>query len=165
MPIIIKNAEDIAKMRVAGRLASEVLDYITPYVQPGVTTEELDRLCHGYMVNQRGSIPAPLHHAPEGHAPYPNSICTSVNQVICHGVPNDKALKKGDIVNLDITVIKDGYHGDTSRTFLVGEVTPQAKRLVRVTHECLWIGIDQVKPGAHLGDIGAALQKYAEACG
>ena len=165
MPIIIKNAEDIAKMRVAGRLASEVLDYITPYVQPGVTTEELDRLCHDYMVNQQGCIPAPLNYAPEGHAPYPKSICTSVNQVICHGVPNDKALKKGDIVNLDITVIKDGYHGDTSRTFLVGEATPQAKRLVRVTHECLWIGIDQVKPGAHLGDIGAAIQKYAEACG
>jgi methionine aminopeptidase len=110
MPIIIKNAEDIAKMRVAGRLASEVLDYITPYVQPGVTTEELDRLCHDYMVNQQGCIPAPLNYAPEGHAPYPKSICTSVNQVICHGVPNDKALKKGDIVNLDITVIKDGYH-------------------------------------------------------
>jgi len=108
MPIIIKNAEDIAKMRVAGRLASEVLDYITPYVQPGVTTEELDRLCHDYMVNQQGCIPAPLNYAPEGHAPYPKSICTSVNQVICHGVPNDKALKKGDIVNLDITVIKDG---------------------------------------------------------
>lgn len=165
MPIIIKNAEDIAKMRVAGRLASEVLDYITPHVQPGVTTEELDRLCHQYMVNEQGCIPAPLNYAPEGHAPYPKSICTSVNQVICHGVPNDKPLKKGDIVNLDITVIKDGYHGDTSRTFLVGDTTPQARRLVRITHECLWIGIDQVRPGAHLGDIGAAIQKYAENAG
>ncbi len=165
MPIQIKNAADIAKLRVACRLASEVLDYITPYVQPGVTTEKLDQLCHDYMVHQQGCIPAPLNYAPDGHAPYPKSICTSVNQVICHGVPCDKPLKKGDIVNLDITVIKDGFHGDTSRTFLVGDTTAQAQRLVRITHECLWIGIDQVKPGGHLGDIGAAIQKYAEACG
>ncbi len=165
MTIVIKSATDIARMRVAGRLAAEVLDYITPFVKPGVTTGELDRLCHDYMVNVQGTIPAPLHYSPDGHNPYPKSICTSVNQVICHGIPGEKALKSGDIVNLDITVIKDGYHGDTSRMFLVGECTPQAKRLVRVTYECMWKGIDVVRPGAHLGDIGHVIQQYAENAG
>ncbi len=165
MSIHIKNADDIAKMRIAGRLASEVLDYITPCVKPGVTTLELDRLCHDYMVDVQGCIPAPLNYSPDGTNPFPNSICTSVNQVICHGIPNEKPLKNGDIINLDITVIKDGYHGDTSRTFMVGEVTPQARRLVKTTYECMWLGIDQVKPGAHLGDIGAVIQRYAENAG
>lgn len=165
MAIFIKNAEDIQKMRIAGRLASEVLDYITPFVIPGVTTDALDKLCHDYMVNVQGCIPAPLNYAPDGHAPYPKSICTSINQVICHGVPSDRALKSGEIINLDITVIKDGYHGDTSRMFMVGNVTPQARRLVKVTYESMWIGIEKVKAGAHLGDIGHAIQKYAENAG
>jgi methionyl aminopeptidase len=166
MSIIIKTAEDIEKMRIAGRLAGEVLDYITPFVKPGVTTEEIDRLCHDYMVKEQGCIPAPLNYAPPGYTPYPKSICTSVNQVICHGIPNDKPLKNGDIVNMDITVIKDGYHGDTSRMFMVGDNVPgHAKRLTQVTFECMWIGIEQVKPGARLGDIGAAIQKYAEKAG
>ena len=166
MSIIIKTAEDIEKMRIAGKLAAEVLDYITPFVKPGVPTEEIDRLCHEYMVNTQGCIPAPLHYTPPGYTPYPKSICTSVNQVICHGIPNEKPLKNGDVVNLDITVIKDGYHGDTSRMFLVGDnVASHAKRLSQITFECMWIGIDQVKPGGHFGDIGAAIQKYAEKAG
>ncbi len=166
MSIIIKTAEDIEKMRIACRLASEVLDYIAPFVKPGVPTEEIDRLCHDYMVNVQGSIPAPLNYAPPGYTPYPKSTCTSLNHVICHGIPNDKPLKNGDIMNLDITVIKDGYHGDSSRMFLVGDnVASHARRLSQVTFECLWIGIDQVKPGKHFGDIGAAIQKYAEKAG
>lgn len=162
MAVSIKNEIDIQKMRIAGRLASEVLDYITPYVKPGVTTEELDRLCHDYMVNVQKSIPAPLNYAPPGHRPYPKSICTSVNHQICHGVPGPKVLKNGDIVNLDITVIKDGYHGDTSRMFCVGEPSIQAKRLCDITYECMWLGIAKVKPGATLGDIGHAIQVHAE---
>ncbi len=162
MSIVLKTAEEIAGMRVAGRLASEVLDYITPFVKPGVTTEELDKLCHDYMVNVQGTIPAPLNYCPPGYTPYPKSICASVNNQICHGVPNNKPLKSGDIVNLDITVIKDGFHGDTSRMFVVGEASIQAKRLCQVTYECMWIGIEKVKPGARLGDIGAAIQKHAE---
>lgn len=165
MSITIKNDTDIEKMRIAGRLASEVLDYITPYVIPGVTTGELDRLCHDYMVNVQGTIPAPLNYAPPGHIPYPKSICTSVNQQVCHGVPGDKILKSGDIVNLDITVIKDGYHGDTSRMFCVGTPSQQAKRLCDITYDCMWLGIAQVRPGATLGDIGHAIQKHAEASG
>lgn len=162
MPIIIKTPDQIAKMRVACRLASEVLDYITPFVQPGVTTGELDTLCHDYMVNVQGCIPAPLNYAPPGHKPYPKSICTSVNHQVCHGVPGDKKLKSGDIVNLDITTIKDGWHGDTSRMFAVGEASIQAKRLNQITYECMWKGIQQVRPGGHFGDIGHAIQKYAE---
>lgn len=123
MPIQIKDAQDIEKMRIAGRLASEVLDFITPHIKPGITTEAIDKLCHDYMVNVQGTIPAPLNYAPDGHNPYPKSVCTSVNHVICHGIPNDKPLKNGDIMNLDITVIKDGYHGDTSRMFFVGDVS------------------------------------------
>lgn len=162
MTVSIKTGTDIENMRVAGRLASEVLDYITPFVKPGVTTGELDRLCHTYMVDVQGTVPAPLNYAPSGHSPYPKSICTSVNNQVCHGVPGDKVLKNGDIVNLDITVIKDGWHGDTSRMFAVGEPTIQARRLIQVTYEAMWVGIDRVKPGARLGDIGHAIQRFAE---
>ncbi len=163
--ITINSADDIAGMRIAGRLASEVLDYLTPFVKAGVTTSELDKLAHDYMVNVQGTIPAPLNYAPPGYTPFPKSMCTSVNEVICHGIPNDKALKNGDVVNIDITVIKDGYHGDTSRMFYIGEPTKLAKRLSEVTYECLWLGIAKVKPGAHLGDIGHAIQQHAEAAG
>ncbi|MCX7627668.1 MAG: type I methionyl aminopeptidase [Methylophilaceae bacterium] len=162
MAIIIKTPEEIEKMRIAGRLAGEVLDYITPFVQPGVTTGELDRLCHDYMVNVQGCIPAPLNYAPPGHRPYPKSICASVNHQVCHGVPGDRKLKAGDIVNLDITTIKNGYHGDTSRMFYVGEPSIQARRLCEVSYECMWLGIQQVKPGARLGDVGHAIQTHAE---
>ena len=162
MSIALKTPEEIEKMRVAGRLAGEVLDYIEPHVRPGVTTEELDRLCHDYMVGVQGCIAAPLNYAPPGYKPYPKSICASVNHQVCHGIPNARALKKGDIVNLDITTIKDGFHGDTSRMFVVGEASILAKRLCTITHECLWLGIAQVKPNARLGDIGAAIQKHAE---
>ncbi len=165
MSIHIKNAEEIEKMRVACRLASEVLDYIEPFVKAGVTTEALDKLCHDYMVDVQGCIPAPLNYAPSGYSPYPKSICTSINQQVCHGVPSDRALKGGDIVNLDITTIKDGFHGDTSRMFIVGDASIQARHLCEITFECLWIGISQVKPGGYLGDIGAAIQKHAESAG
>ena len=165
MSVEIKTAEDIEKMRIACRLAGEVLDYITPHVLPGVTTEELDRLCHDYMVNVQGSIPAPLNYCPPGYTPYPKSICTSINHQVCHGIPNDRPLKRGDIVNVDVTPIKDGYHGDSSRMFIVGgeaATSILARRLCHIAHECLWLGIDQVRPGAHLGDIGAVIQKHAE---
>ncbi len=162
MAVSIKNPQEIEKMRVAGRLAGEVLDYIAPFVKSGITTEELDRLCHDYMVNVQNAIPAPLNYAPPGHRPYPKSICTSINHQICHGVPGEKQLKNGDILNIDITVIKDGYHGDTSRMFCVGEVAPHARRLCDISYECMWRGIHQVKPGNRLGDIGAAIQKHAE---
>ncbi|QEL65017.1 methionyl aminopeptidase [Oryzomicrobium terrae] len=166
MSITIKSPADIEQMRIACRLAAEVLDYVTPFVKPGVTTAELDRLCHDYMVNVQGCIPAPLNYTPPGYTPYPKSICTSINQQVCHGIPSDKkVLKNGDIVNLDITVIKNGWHGDTSRMFIVGEGSIQAKRLCEITFECMWLGIAQIKPGAHLGDIGAAIQKYAEGNG
>lgn len=149
-------------MRIAGRLASEVLDFITPYVKHGITTNELDKLCHDYMVNVQGCIPAPLNYAPHGHQPYPKSVCTSINHQVCHGVPSDKALKNGDIVNIDVTTIKDGWHGDTSRMFCVGEPSIQAKRLCETTYESMWVGIRQVKPGVTLGDVGFAIQRYAE---
>ena len=149
-------------MRVAGRLASEVLDFIAPLVRPGVSTAELDRLCHDYMVNVQDTIPAPLNYAPPGYTPYPKSICTSVNHQVCHGVPGEKVLKSGDIVNIDVTVIKDGFHGDTSRMFFVGEPSIQARRLCEVTYECMWHGIREVKPGAHLGDVGHVIQQTAE---
>jgi methionyl aminopeptidase len=165
VPIQLKSAEDIEKMRVAGRLAAEVLDFIAPHVKPGVTTAYLDRLCHDYMVKQQGTIPAPLNYAPPGHRPYPKSICTSVNHQVCHGVPGEKVLRHGDIVNIDITTIKDGWHGDTSRMFLVGEPSIQARRLCEATYECMWKGIVQVRPGASLGDIGHAIQAHAEAQG
>lgn len=163
MSITIKSPTEVEQMRVAGRLAGEVLDYIAPFVKPGVSTAELDRLCHDYMVNIQGCVPAPLNYAPPGYPPYSKSICASVNHQVCHGIPNERPLKKGDIVNLDITTIKDGWHGDTSRMFFVGSEVPiLAKRLATITHECLWLGIAAVRPGAHLGDIGAAIQRHAE---
>ena len=162
MAVHIKSADEIEKMRIAGRLAAEVLDFIAPHVRPGVTTGELDRLCHDYMVQQQKTTPAPLNYAPPGYQPFPRSICTSVNHVVCHGVPGDKKLKPGDIINIDITVIKDGYHGDTSRMFYVGQPSIQAKRLCEVTYECMWRGIGSVRPGAALGDIGYAIQTHAE---
>jgi len=166
MSIYLNTAEDIAQMRVACRLASEVLDYITPFVKPGVTTGELDRLCHAYMRDVQGTVPAPLNYAPPGYPPFPGAICTSVNDVICHGIPGERVLKNGDAVNLDITVItKEGYYGDTSRMFIAGEGSILAKRLAQVTYECMWKGIAQVRPGARLGDIGHAIQTHAEAAG
>ena len=144
-------------MRVAGKLAAEVLEMIEPHVVPGVTTNELDQICHDYIVNEQQAIPAPLN-----YRGFPKSICTSVNQTICHGIPNEKRLKKGDIINIDITVIKDEYHGDTSKMFRVGEVSQFAQRLIKITQEALYLGIEQVKPGATLGDIGHAIQKHAE---
>jgi len=158
MSVTIKTPEEIEKMRVAGRLAAEVLEMIEEHVKPGVTTGELDKICHDYIVNVQDAIPAPLN-----YKGFPKSICTSVNHVICHGIPSDKkALKNGDCVNIDITVIKDGYHGDTSKMFFVGKPTVQAERLARITQECLYIGINMVKPGVRLGDIGHAIQKHAE---
>lgn len=166
MTIHLKTDEDIAHMRVACRLAAEVLDYITPFVTPGTTTGKLDELCHAYMRDVQGTVPAPLNYAPPGYPPFPASICTSVNDVICHGIPGDRTLKNGDIVNLDITVItKEGYYGDTSRMFIVGEGSILAKRLCHVTFECMWKGIDQVRAGARLGDIGHAIQQHAEQAG
>jgi len=144
-------------MRIAGRLAAEVLEMIEPHIKAGITTTELDQICHDYIVNEQQAIPAPLDY----HG-FPCSICTSVNHVICHGIPNEKRLKDGDIINIDITVIKDGYHGDTSKMFFVGEASIQAKRLAKVAYECMKLGIEQVKPGARLGDIGYAIQQYAE---
>jgi methionyl aminopeptidase len=165
MPVSIKNPEEIEKMRVAGRLASEVLDFITPHVKPGVTTDELDRLCYHFMVKVQNTIPAPLNYTPPGHVPYPKSICTSINHQVCHGIPGDKKLKNGDIVNIDVTVIKEGWHGDTSRMFFIGEPSIQARRLVQVTYESMWAGIIAVKAGVRLGDIGSQIQKYAEGHG
>lgn len=157
MSIIVKKSEEIEKMRIAGRLAAEVLTMIEPYVKPGVTTDELNTICHDYIVNQQQAIPAPLN-----YNGFPKSICTSVNHVICHGIPCTKVLKDGDIINIDITVIKDGYHGDTSKMYFVGTPSVLAKKLVTIAHECLWLGINMVKPGVHLGDIGHAIQKHAE---
>lgn len=158
--------EFIAGMREAGRLASEVLDHVTPFVKTGATTGELDRICHEYMVNVQKTVPAPLNYQPPGYPPFPKSICTSVNDVICHGIPGDRILKDGDTVNLDITVITpDGYFGDTSRMFMIGEPSIMAKRLAQITYEAMWLGIAQVKPGCTLGDIGHAIQTHAEAAG
>ena len=162
MAIALKNAADIEGMRIAGRLAAEVLDYITPHVKAGITTGELDRLCHAYMTDVQGTIPAPLNYAPPGYRPFPKAICTSVNHQVCHGIPGERVLKNGDVVNIDVTVIKDGYHGDTSRMFYVGEPSIAARRLCEVTYECMWLGIAQVRPGATLGDIGHAIQVHAE---
>jgi methionyl aminopeptidase len=165
MSITIKNAEDAAGMRIAGRLASEVLDMLTEHVKPGVSTEQLDKLAHDHIVNVQGGIPAPLNYAPAGYTPYPKSICTSINHQVCHGIPNDRPLKNGDIVNIDVTVIKDGWHGDTSRMYIVGEGSIAAKRLCTITYEAMWKGIVKVKPGAHLGDIGHTIQTFAENAG
>jgi methionyl aminopeptidase len=165
MSISIKTPQEIDKMRIAGRLAGEVLDYIAPFIQPGITTNEIDRLCHDYMVNVQGCIPAPLNYAPHGHTPYPKSICTSINHQVCHGIPSEKKLKSGDIVNIDVTPIKDGWHGDTSRMFYVGEPSIQARRLCETTHEAMWRGIRTVRAGSFLGDIGHAIQSFVEGKG
>ncbi len=165
MTITFKDEQGIAGMRIAGKLASEVLDYLTPHVQPGVTTNALDKLAFDYITQVQQAIPAPLNYNPSGRNPYPKSICTSINHQVCHGIPSDKALKKGDIVNIDITVIKDGWHGDTSRMFIVGEGSIAAKRLCQLTYDAMWHGIVKVKPGARLGDIGHAIQVFAEGMG
>ena len=157
MPINIKTPEEIEKMRVAGRLAAEVLEMIGEHVRAGVTTQQLNDICHDYIVNKQQAIPAPLN-----YRGFPRSICTSVNHVICHGIPNEKRLKKGDIINIDITVIKDGYHGDTSKMFYVDEPSILAKRLVDTTRECMVKAIKLVKPGVKLGDLGHIIQQYAE---
>ncbi|MBT4254728.1 MAG: type I methionyl aminopeptidase, partial [Gammaproteobacteria bacterium] len=159
MTITIKTADDISKMRIAGKLAAQVLEMIGPHVQPGVSTGELDRICHDFIVNEQKAIPAPLN-----YNGFPKSICTSLNNVICHGIPSDgKLLKSGDIINIDITVIKDGFHGDTSKMFCVGDTPDHAKRLIRVTQECLYKAIEIVRPGTTLGDIGAIIQQHGEA--
>lgn len=157
MPISLKSPEQIEKMRIAGRLASEVLDMITEYVVPGVTTERLNTLCHEHIVNIQKGVPATL-----GYRGFTKSICTSINEQICHGIPKDKKLKKGDIVNIDVTVIKDGWFGDTSRMYYVGEVAPHAQKLCEAAYKSLVLGIECVKPGATLGDIGHAIQVFAE---
>ena len=157
MAITIKTPQEIAKMRTAGRLAAKVLDMIAPKVTAGVTTGELDQICHDYIVNELNAIPAPLN-----YRGFPKSICTSVNHVVCHGIPGDKKLKNGDVVNIDITVIKDGYHGDTSRMFFIGKPSILAKRLAQVSRECLYEGIEIVRPGVRLGDIGHVIQQLAE---
>ncbi|MGI9322857.1 MAG: type I methionyl aminopeptidase [Pseudomonadales bacterium] len=157
-PVEIKNQEAIDKMRAVGALAAQQLMMIGEHIRPGVTTAELDRICHDYTVNEQQAIPAPLN-----YKGFPKSICTSVNHVVCHGIPSDdKVLKDGDLINVDVTLRKDGYHGDTSKTFIVGKGSVLAERLARITQECMYLGIRQVKPGAHLGDIGAAIQKHAE---
>ena len=156
--VSIKTDNDIAGMREAGRLAAEVLEMIEPFVEPGISTGELDRICHDHIVNVQKAIPAPLN-----YKGFPKSICTSVNDVICHGIPSDtKVLKQGDIINIDVTVIKDEWHGDTSIMVPVGKVAPHAERLMKVTQECLYKGLALVKPGARLGDIGQVIQQYAE---
>ena len=160
MAVSIKTAEEIEKMRVAGKLAADVLTMIEPHVQAGITTEELNQICHDYIVNEQQAIPAPLNY----HG-FPRSICTSVNHVICHGIPSEKKLKDGDIINIDITVIKDGYHGDTSKMFQIGKPSILAQRLCRVARESMFIGIEMVKPGIRLGDIGHAIQSYTEPLG
>lgn len=158
MAVIIKTPEEIKKMRIAGRLAADVLDMIGEHVKPGVTTDEINQICHDYIIEEQHAIPAPLN-----YKGFPKSICTSINHVVCHGIPNDRKLKEGDIINIDVTVIKDHYHGDTSRMFCVGKPSILASRLIKTTRECMDIGIALVKPGLHLGDIGAAIQQHAEA--
>jgi methionyl aminopeptidase len=166
MKPIFKEVSDLNGMRHAGKLASEVLDFITPYIQEGASTENIDRLCHEFMRDVQHTIPAPLNYQPPGYPPFPKSICTSVNDVICHGIPGERVLKSGDIVNLDITVItQDGYYGDTSRMFLVGDASIMATRLCQITFECMWLGISLVKPGTRLGDIGYVIQTHAEKAG
>ena len=157
MPVEIKTLEQQEKMRIAGKLASEVLDLIGDYVKPGVSTLELDEICNDYIVNTQETIPANV-----GYRGFPATTCTSINHVVCHGIPNEKSLKNGDILNIDVTVIKDGYHGDTSRMFVVGKTSNQAKKLIDVTYQSMCAGIMAVKPGNKLGDIGYAIQKHAE---
>ena len=157
MSATIKTAEEVEKMRTAGKLASEVLKMVSPHVKPGISTLELDQICHEYIVNHQQAIPAPLN-----YRGFPKSICTSINHQVCHGIPGERTLKNGDILNIDITVIKDSYHGDTSKMFLIGKPSVRAKRLVDLTYEALKIGIHQVKPGIKLGDIGYAIQSFVE---
>lgn len=154
----IKTPAEQDSMRAAGRLAADVLDMIGAHIQPGITTDDINSICHDYIVTQQKAIPAPLN-----YRGFPKSVCTSVNHVVCHGIPGDKKLKQGDIVNVDVTVIKDGWHGDTSRMYPVGKINPSAQRLIDVTKEAMWIGIRQVRPGARLGDIGSAIQTFVEA--
>ena len=165
MTIPIKTGADIEAMRTACRLASEVLDLLTPHVKPGVTTLELDRIAHDHIVHVQGGVPATLGYQPPGYPPYPASLCASINHQVCHGIPNARPLKNGDIVNIDVTVIKDGWHGDNSRMYVVGEGSIAAKRLCQVTYEAMWKGIVKVRPGARLGDVGHAIQTYAESAG
>lgn len=164
MGIKLKTADEIAKMRVAGRMAARVLEMIGEHVVAGATTEDLDRTCHEFIVEDLDAVPAPLNYSnAPGQPPFPKSICTSVNHVVCHGIPSErKKLKRGDVLNIDITVIKDGYHGDTSKMFYVGEPSVLAQRLIDITQECLYRGIKSVRNGARLGDIGAAIQAHAE---
>ena len=162
MAIQIKTASAIEGMRLAGRLASEVLDMLAPHVRVGVTTKEIDRLAHDYIVQVQGGIPATLGYAPPGYPGYPASLCTSLNDVVCHGIPDERPLKNGDVVNIDVTVIKNGWHGDNSRMFMVGDVSIAARRLATVTFDAMWKGIAKVRPGARLGDIGHAIQTFAE---
>ncbi|MFM7531406.1 MAG: type I methionyl aminopeptidase [Rubrivivax sp.] len=165
MPIPLKTAADIAGMRLAGRLASEVLDLLEPHIQPGITTLEIDRLAHEHITKVQQAIPATLGYQPPGYPAYPASLCTSVNEVVCHGIPDERPLRQGDIVNIDVTVIKDGWHGDNSRMYVVGEGSIAARRLCQVTFEAMWKGIVQVRPGARLGDVGHAIQVFAERAG
>ncbi|OGT88410.1 MAG: type I methionyl aminopeptidase [Gammaproteobacteria bacterium RIFOXYA12_FULL_61_12] len=158
MTISIKTAEEIERMRIAGRLAAEVLEMIEPHIRPGITTDEIDQICHDYILNVQKATPAPL-----DYNGFPKSICTSINHQVCHGIPNNKRLKNGDILNVDITVIKDGFHGDTSRMFPIGEVSVLARRLSGICLEAMWRGIRQVRPGASLGNIGHAIQSFVEA--
>ena len=162
MTVTIKTEAEQDAMRVAGRLAAEVLDMITDYVKPGVTTDELNDICHRYITEEQDAIPAPLNYRGGGPVPFPKSICTSLNHVICHGIPSDRVLRHGDSLNIDITVIKDGWHGDTSRMFMVGKPNVQAERLARICHEAMMLGIAEVAPGKTLGDIGNAVQRHAE---
>lgn len=158
MAITIKSPEEIEKMRVAGKLAASVIDYISPFVKIGITTDEINTLCHNYIVNDIKCIPAPLNY---GQPPFPKSICTSINNVVCHGIPSNKKLKKGDSLNIDITIIKDGFHGDTSKMFLLGKTSIKAQRLSKIAYECLKIGINEVKSGQPFRNIGSAIEKYA----
>jgi methionyl aminopeptidase len=157
MTVTIKNPDEQDKMRIAGRLAADVLDMVGDYVKPGVTTNEINNLCHEFITGVQGAIPAPLN-----YRGFPKSVCTSVNHVVCHGIPGDRKLKSGDAVNIDVTVIKDGFHGDTSRMFFAGKPSVQAQRLAQVAYDGMWLGINELAPGKRLGDVGAAIQKFVE---
>jgi methionyl aminopeptidase len=157
MTVTIKNPDEQDKMRVAGRLAADVLDMIGDYVKPGITTSEINDICHRFITEEQGAVPAPLN-----YRGFPKSVCTSVNHVVCHGIPGDRRLKSGDAVNIDVTVIKDGFHGDTSRMFFAGKPGVQAQRLAQVAYDGMWLGINELAPGKRLGDVGEAIQKFVE---